>query len=149
MNIKFVLIAVLFAFSATNATKSQAETRNSGTLSTSAAIPETLQASVKAALQRISRSPNANAILVDAVQARYGEAVRSMLIQNGVDANALAAIVIDANGAGMGPRKALPQTIYFAVSTATTTSGTPVGLVYMGYPYGWVDWNTFDPWAYF
>lgn len=144
MNLKSALIATAFAFSAVTALPVAAQTRNA---EHTASIPADLQASIRTALYRISASPDANSTLFEAVAARYDDGVRSLLIQNGVNEAALSRIAIDADGPDAGPRKALPDTLYFTVTT--TPSGTPLGLVYMGRPYGWVDWNTFDPWAYF
>jgi hypothetical protein len=146
MNLKSAFIAAALALGAITTTHADAQTSAADTAEIAPSIPAELQTSIKTALQRVSASPYANATLIEAVRARYDDAIRSLLIQNGVDANALATITIDANGPDTGPRKALPQTIYFAVST--TSSGSPLGLIYMGRPYGWVDWNTFDPWAY-
>lgn len=144
MNLKSALIATAFAMSAVTVLPVAAQTRNA---ERTASVPADLQASIKTALHRISASPDANSTLIEAVSVRYDDGVRSLLIQNGVNEDALSRIAIDTDGPDAGPRMALPDTIYFAVTT--THSGTPLGLVYMGHPYGWVDWNTFDPWAYF
>ncbi|MCY1023274.1 hypothetical protein [Pyxidicoccus sp. MSG2] len=144
MNLKWMFLASVFAVG--SATSLPAEAAEPSPCESS--IPAELQASIKGALQRISTSSSANATLTNAVKIHNPDVIRSLLVANGVDASALNTIAIDAGGAGAGPRKAEANTIYFALGTSTGQP-TAQGLVYMGRPYGWVDWNTFDPWAYF
>lgn len=145
MNLKLIGLILVVATSVMVPVQADAQTRAHGTAET-ACSPSSLQESIQTALMRISSSPDANAMLMDAVKARHDRAIRVMLIENGVDESKLAPIAIDANGSAAGPRKADAHTIYFTIAN---NNGSPLGLVYMGHPYGWVDWNTFDPWAYF
>jgi hypothetical protein len=105
-----------------------------------------LQASIRDALQHIAASPVDNELLLAAVRANYESRIRELLVEHGVDAAVLSAAAIDAAGPAAGPRKHQAGTLYFA---AGENPAAPQGLVNMGPPYGWVDWNTFDPWAYF
>jgi hypothetical protein len=145
MRLKTIALALVVA-SGLVMPVSAAESGTSSSTACQAELSPALQVSIRDALLRIAASPVENGLLLDAVRTNHESTIRGLLAEHGVDPAALSAIAIDAEGRAGGPRKLQAGTIYFAAGEGP---GAPQGLVYMGYPYGWVDWNTFDPWAYF
>lgn len=146
MHLKTIALAAVVASGLVLPVSAGAESGAPSTTACQAELSPALQVSIRDALLRIAASPVENGLLLEAVRANHESKIRELLAEHGVDPAALSAVVIDAAGPAGGPRKQQAGTIYFA---AGENPAAPQGLVNMGRPYGWVDWNDFDPWAYF